>query len=237
MNNEQKRAAYDKWIKVGLIGLGALVVSPIIFMVVKGILGLALAASIGLILVNVAPVISMKVANWKIKLIVAEARENPIETMVNLLAEKRKAFSVFKENVMTAATACKNFEQKAKQFALQYPARAQEFTVQVAAMQNLVNRKKIALQQAQEMLVHGDNKLDEMRAYWEISQAAQAANKAAGMDTSDMFEKLKADTAVDSVFESMNRAFADLEVTAALENNPSETMNLTTINTTSKVVA
>ena len=74
MNNEQKRAAYDKWIKVGLIGLFALVVSPIIFMVVKGLLGLLVAATVGLVAVNLAPVVSMKIANWKIKAIVAEGQ-------------------------------------------------------------------------------------------------------------------------------------------------------------------
>jgi hypothetical protein len=49
-----------------------------------------------------------------------------------------------------------------------------------------------------------------------MSQAAQAANAAAGMDTGDQFERLKADTACDAVFESMNRAFAELEVAASL---------------------
>ena len=69
------------------------------------------------------------------------------------------------------------------------------------------------------MLEEGHNKLDEMKAYWDMSQAAQDANKAAGMDTGDQFERLKADTAVDAVFESMNRAFAELEVAAALDVN------------------
>jgi hypothetical protein len=59
-----------------------------------------------------------------------------------------------------------------------------------------------------------------------MSQAAQEANKKAGMSTGDQFEKLKADTAVDAVFDSMNRAFAQLEVAAALESNdnPAQTV-------------
>jgi hypothetical protein len=231
MNLDQKRATYDKWFKIGMVALGALIVSPIIFLVVQGIIGLAIAAVAGLIIVNAAPVISMKLANWKVKGIVNEAKENPIETMINLLAEKRKAFDIFRESVETAVTASKTFETKCRQFAVQYPKRAVEFNNQLQAMKTLVERKKQALQAAQAMLVDGDSKLQEMRAYWDMSQAAQEANKAAGMDIGDAYAQLKSDTAVDSVFESLNRAFAELEVAAALdgvqqiENSPSPSLN------------
>lgn len=239
MNIEQKRVKYKTWFNVGLVALAALIVSPIIFLVVKGMLGLIVAAVIGLAAVNIAPLVSMKLANWKVKGIVSEAKENPIETMVNLLVEKRKAFELFRDSVETAVTAAKNFEQKCKTFSVQYPNRAAEFNQQLHAMKTLVERKKQALQAAQAMLVDGDHKLTEMRAYWDMSQAAQEANKAAGMDIGDAYAQLKSDTAVDSVFESLNRAFAELEVAAALdgvhvlENNPS--MSLNTINVSSKV--
>jgi len=218
MDINEKREKVKKWATIGLIGFVGLIVSPVIFIAIKGLIGLAIAAIVGLTIVTFAPWTTMKFANWKVKSIVAEAKENPIETMVNLLNAKRQAFQVFKANVETAATAEKNFKTKCDQFSKQYPARAQEFQVQLEAMHDLVNRKKIALRQADQSLEDGENKLAEMRAYWEMSQAAQAANKAAGMDTGDQFEKLKADTAVDAVFDSMNRAFAELEVAAALES-------------------
>jgi hypothetical protein len=40
------------------------------------------------------------------------------------------------------------------------------------------------------------------------------------MNTGDLYEKLKLDTAVDAVFDSMNKAFAQLEV-ASLSDTPS----------------
>lgn len=241
MNTDNIRNKWDKYGKIALVGLGALVISPIIFMVVKGIVGLAIAGIVGLVVVNAAPVLSMKLANWKVKGIVSEAKENPIETMVNLLAEKKKAFDSFKIAVENAATAKKDFAQKCSQFSKKYPARAHEFEVQLAAMTQLVEKKVQALQDAKASIDLGYVKLDEMRAYWEMSQAAQEANAAAGMDTGDMYERLKADTAVDAVFESVNRAFAELEVAAALqepralENNPSEGITFSTVPTESKV--
>jgi hypothetical protein len=214
-----KIAKYAKW---GLGLVGAAVISPFVFLAVKGLIGLALAAVVGVAIINLAPVVSMKFANWKVKAIVSEAMVNPIETLTNLLIEKRKAFESFKENVTTAATAAKNFATKVDGFKKKFPARAPEFEAQLAAMTELVKRKYQALRDAEHSLNEGDAKLDEMKAYWEMSQAAQAANKAAGMDTGDLYEKLKADTAVDAVYTSMNRAFAELETAAAL-SGPDDT--------------
>ena len=212
-----KKEKYARWAKIGLVGLAGLIVSPVIFLAIQGIIGLAIAAVAGLSIVTFAPWASMKFANWKVKAITAESKENPIETMVNLLAAKERAFKTFEANVTDAVTARDNFKAKCEQFAKKYPARAEDFTRQLANMSDLVERKKEALRDARNSLEMGHVKLDEMRAYWEMNQAAQAANLAAGMDTGDLYEKLKADTAADSVFSSMNRAFAQLEVAAALD--------------------
>ena len=217
MDIEEQRAKVKKWASVGLIGLIGLIVAPVIFLAIQGLIGLAIAGVVCLSLVTFTPWVTMKFANWKVRAIMSEAKENPIETMINLLAAKQIAFKEFQVNVTTAVTARNNFKSKIETFAAKYPARAPEFKTQLVRMTDLVERKKKALNDAEHMLEEGQNKLDEMKAYWEMSQAAQAANKAAGMDTGDQFEKLKSDTAVDAVFESMNRAFAELEVAAALD--------------------
>lgn len=238
MDINQRREKIQKYAGIGLIGLVGLVVSPVIFMAITGLLGLIVAGLIGLTVVTFAPWVAMKFANWRVKAIVSEAKENPIETMVNLLAQKQEAFERFRENVTNAVTARDNFKTKCEQFAKKYPQRATEFNQQLLNMTELVKRKKQALADAQNVLEEGHHKLEEMRAYWEMSQAAQDANRAAGMDTGDMYERLKADTAVDAVFESMNRAFAELEVAATLEvevidNNPKLSHNTNTIELTS----
>jgi len=239
VNINERREKIQKYAGIGLICIAGLVVSPIIFMAITGLIGLVVAALIGLAIVTFAPWVSMKFANWRVKAIVSEARENPIETMINLLAAKRQAFKEFQINVTTAVTARNGFKTKIEAFAKKYPARAVEFQTQLENMTDLVERKKKALVVAEKMLEDGQLKLEEMQAYWDMSQAAQAANKAAGMDTGDMFERLKADTACDAVFESMNRAFAELEVAATLDvdaevvdNNPKLMHNVNVVDLT-----
>jgi hypothetical protein len=210
---------------MGVIGL---IVAPFIFMAIGGLVGLGVAAAIAFVLVQLSPWFALKVANWKYRLIDAEkvehiqkvtaaAEQNPIETLTALLIAKKQAYNVFKASVTQAITARSNFKDKVEKFKLKYPARAHEFETQLARMTDLVERKKKALSEAQTSLEDGDNKLEEMKAYYEMSKDAIEANRAAGMDTGDAFEKLKADTACDAVFESMNMAFAQLEVAAALD--------------------
>jgi hypothetical protein len=222
MDIEAQRAKVKKWSSIALVGVVGLLVSPVIFLAIQGLIGLIIAGVVGLAVVTFTPYMTMKFANWKVKAIMAEASANPIETMINLLAAKKAAFLVFKTNVENSAAARDTFKQKCEKFAAKYPARAAEFQGQLERMVDLVQRKKLALRDAQKSLEDGENKLEEMQAYWEMSKDAIELNKAAGMDTGDAFEKLKADTACDAVFESMNRAFAQLEVADALEVDASD---------------
>ena len=231
MNKEelaQKHAKMKNWATVAGLGIVGLLVAPFIMLAIGGLIGLGVAAAIGFVLVQLAPWFALKVANLKYRMIDAEkvahvkavvgaAAENPIETLTNLLIAKKDAFQVFKLSVEQAATARSNFKLKVEKFKDRYPARAPEFEAQLARMTDLVERKKKALGEAKQSLEDGDMKLEEMKAYYEMSKDAIEANRAAGMDTGDAFEKLKADTACDAVFESMNLAFAQLEVAAALD--------------------
>lgn len=237
MNIEEldaKKAKLKKWLTVGGIAAVGLIVSPIIFLSIQGLIGLAIAGAVGFTVVSFAPVFATVVTNAKYRALDAEkvrhiekiasaANANPIETLHALLIAKKAAFLEFKASVEQAVTARANFKTKVAKFKEKYPARATEFETQLARMTDLVERKKIALKDAQQTLADGDMKLEEMQAYYEMSKDAIEANRAAGMDTGDAFEKLKADTACDAVFESMNLAFAQLEVAAALDVNPDDT--------------
>lgn len=247
-----KKEKFQFWIKA--IGLGAvcLAVGPFILLTLGGMAGLLIAGLVGLVAVNVTPVIAVKLSNWKYlaldaekvshqKKVMAAAAENPIETLTNLLIAKNKAWKEFEQNVIAAVTAKKTFRTKCDNFKRQYPNRAQEFEVQYANMEKLVSMKEKALKEAKDSLEQGRLKLDEMKAYWDMSQTAQELNKAAGMDTGDIYENMKAETAFDSVFESMNRAFAEIEVAASLQeplqlsNNSSEKLILDVVDNKQKV--
>jgi hypothetical protein len=117
MDTEAQRAKVKKWATIGLVGLVGLIVSPIIFLAIQGLVGLVIAGVVGLSIVTFTPWMTMKFANWKVRAIMSEAKENPIETMINLLAAKQIAFKEFQVNVTTAVTARNNFKSKIETFA------------------------------------------------------------------------------------------------------------------------
>lgn len=257
LTTQQKADRLKKWATLGGIGVAGFLVAPFVFISIKGLIGAGVALALSFTMVMLAPWFALKIANWKYRLIenektthlrkVAEkAAENPIETLQNILRQNRTAFQKFKESVTNAVTARDTFSKKVDQFKKQFPHRAAEFEQQLAQMTAKIERKKAALADAAEQLEIGQAKLDEMKAYWEMSQAMQEANKAAGLDMEDAFAQLKMDTAVDAVFDSMHKAFAQLEVEdhleedkkerQAIENNPSDVI-IPTVNVKQRISA
>lgn len=216
MNIELKKQRLQKWATVGLVALAALIVSPVIFMVIKGLVGFVVAAVIGLAIVMFTPVIAMKFANWRLQAIKAESRANPIETLQNQYMEKRQALAKFLDSITAFSTEVKNFEDKVSEFKRKFPDEAPRFQEQLATMKKLLDFRKSRFKQAKAELDLFDSAIQRAEAMWNMSQAAQEMNKLAGMQTGDPFEKIKQDAAIDSVYSSMNKAFADLE-TALLD--------------------
>lgn len=218
--NDDRKARLATAVKWSIGVAAAALVAPIVFLAIKGAVGIIVATILGLAIVNFAPVLSMKFANWKLRAIKSEAATNPIETLENLIIAKEAAFERFKSAVETGVKARRDFAQKTEAFKTRYPHRAAEFEQSLANMTEVMRQKTQALRDAQQTLEDAHHKLDEMRAYWAMSQDLQAANEQTGMDTGDLYEKMKADTAVDAVFGSVNAAFAQLEVAAALNDAP-----------------
>lgn len=209
----------ERWAKIAIGLVAAVVISPFVFLAVKGIVGLALALLVGSFCIAMAPVVAMKFANWRVKGIKAEAQENPIETLENLLIAKRAAFSTLRAKVEKSVAARDTFKQKCDAFRSRWPARAGEFDQQYNVLAGKVKEQLTALTEAQATIKKGEDKLEEMKAWWEMSQALNEANQAASLDIGDVYAQMKADTAVDAVISSVNQAFSQLEVAAALNTN------------------
>ncbi|MEQ5842086.1 hypothetical protein N0A02_21840 [Paraburkholderia acidicola] len=207
-----------KLIKWGIIGLGIIVVAPLVVLLVKGLIGLIAAAVIGLAAINFAPVIAMKFANQKVKMMVNEAGTNPIETLYNQLAEKEQAAQKFKDSITGFRTEVANFATKTAQFKKQYPDDAERFEAQLATMNKLLTFREQRYKQVQSELQNFSNAIDRAKALWDMSQSAQRMNKIAGMQTSNTFEQIKTDAAIDAVTNSVNKAFSEMET--SLMDNP-----------------
>jgi len=197
--------------------VGVAVAAPIALLALKGTVALAAAGIVGLGSIYLGPVVAMKFANLKVKGMVSEAQTNPIETLINQLAQKRLDAQRFADSITAFRTEVKNFELKTETFEKSYPDDAPRFRGQLATMKQLLSYRESRYKQVQDELTNFAHAIDRAKALWEMSQAAQQMNKIAGRQTNDTFEQIKTDAAVDSVMKSVNKAFSEME-TSLLDN-------------------
>jgi hypothetical protein len=207
----EKRKRLTKWAQFGLLFV-ALVVAPIVYTVIKGLIGLAIAGVIGLAIVTFAPALSMKFANWKLKAIKAEASKNPVETLQNVYNERIRQKQVIKEKIGAFRTKVMGFADKVEGFKERFPADAEKFEQQLEKMRKLLSRREqkyIKIGKDLEMFAGVIERAD---AIWQMGLAAAEMNEAAGeFDGEQVYERIKVETALDSVQETMNMAFSEME--------------------------
>lgn len=211
-----KRKKFAGIVKIAIGALAIVVLAPAIMLLVKGIIGIAVAGLVGLAIVNGAPVISMKLANWKVKAIVAEAKTNPIETMVNIANDRADKLKEALQRIGDLSASVKNFADKVVGFKQKWPNEAAAFDAAVTNANNVLAKWKNDYGVAKGALSEYLLEIDKCRAINEMATEMAALNKMAQMDSDQLMEELKSKTAIDEVSRRMNSAMAQLE-TSLLE--------------------
>ena len=220
--DEQKKQQFITIAKYGLMLAACAVALPVVVYGALGMIGILIAGGIGLIGINAAPVVALKLANMKYRAMDAEqlshlkkvqeqAAENPIETAVTQ-SQAFKERGVQQLNAITAyGTEVNNFETMVAGFAKKYPEQTARYTQQLDVMKQALKFKQKKYSELQANIRLMDEQIEFLRANWKMSQALQKANALAGMDTEDPMAQLKTDAAIDSVVNSINRAFAEMD--------------------------
>jgi septal ring factor EnvC (AmiA/AmiB activator) len=184
-----------------------------VFLAVKGIVGLALAAIVGVTVIQLAPVFSFKLANWKMKLIVSEATANPIETMQNLYAEKSLELETADQNIVDFETSVSNYHDQLDTFKEQYPEDADKYEELATKMLDALKDMKANQTQARKDLRDFAQQIKRAKSIWSMALAAQAVTKLSkSAAEAKAFTKIKEDAAINGVNTQMNRSFASLNL-------------------------
>jgi hypothetical protein len=197
-------------IKVVLFVVLGLIAAPIAFLAIKGLIGLIAAAVIAFTAITIAPVLGDMAANWKLKALKDEAARNPIETLQRELLRREKLLADQKPKIERFETKILNFEGKLAGFKRQYPEEAPRFERTLNSMRQLLGLRKERYQEAKANLVQFELETQKARAIWEMGQAAKDASEG-GMTEDDFYAKLKTDTSIEAIEETMNESFARLE--------------------------
>lgn len=214
---DAKKQRIETIAKIVGIAVTGFFVAPFIFLTIKGILGLAIAAGMSFVIVNFLPYFAMKVANWRLQAIKAEAMKNPIETLQNEYAAKQGALQVFKANIMTFAAQVLSFETQVNKYVREGLEDAAIYKEQLGKMKELLALRKKRYEVAVSLLAEFEATIQRTDRKWQMAIAAAKMNEAAGQIEGDAFSKICIETALEGVQTQLNQSLAELE-TALLDD-------------------
>jgi hypothetical protein len=208
-----KRNKIQNVAKLGAAGVVCFLVAPFILIVIKGLLGLIVAATIGVAAIQLAPLVAVKFANWRLKQYKAEAAKNPIETLQNDYNKRAQALNSFRDRIAETITAISNFSDMVDEYRKKHPDLVPKYQEQLDKMKQVLALRKQKYKTANTDLKDYWDKISMASDEWNMAQATLKANKDIGaMDGEEFMQKIMADTAIDSVKNALNQSFSELDL-------------------------
>ena len=211
---EQKKARAEKYAKYVIAGVVCAAVSPFIFLVVKGMVGLIIAAAVGFTTLQFTPWFAMKIANLRMKAIMNEASKNPIETMNNVYRENMQTIQQTDQKIAQFEGRLGDFKSKMNWFQQKYPNDVQQFQDTADKMQAVLTRQKAKQKAAKIAARDFHDQIVRAEAIYEMALSAHAVQELSGDLEKQVFQDIKKRVAFDSVTHSFNVAVAELSVEA-----------------------
>jgi hypothetical protein len=240
---------YGTAIKWGVGGAACIVAAPFVLAGIGGLIGGTILVAGMYVVTQAAPVFARRVQNTKQEMLMAEAnlhlaalkaeaRKNPIETLQNVYREKETALSATSDKIHKFATKVNNYGLNLKNFKRDFPEDAPMFDQEYAAWQQLLAQRKAKWEEARLGLEKFAKEITRANAIWEMTQATAELRQAAGDLEETFLQRIRKETALDAVQQSLAASMADLDQMmmveipigarqqAALQNNPSLTMDV-----------
>ena len=219
MNNKEivklNKDKIEQFAKIAIALFAIFLMAPFIFLLIKGIIGIAAAVVIASLLIALAPAASLAIANMGVSLLKIEAARNPVETLQNEYKEKARQLEDRKEAIELGMAKLKTFENKVAALGARYPEEVPQFEAQLKPMQELLAHRKDRFKTAARKLKDFHDVVEKADAIWQVTQALN--EMAVGQSaTDDFYSELRTKTALDSVQESLAHSFAALD-TSLLE--------------------
>lgn len=222
MEADEKKRKLAVVLKWGGGILGAAIISPIVFLALKGVLGLialGVAAGTGMTILRLSPIVSMKASNLLMRMIANEAAANPIETMQNLLVEKTEELQMADKAIVDFETEVRNYDDETAIFARQYPAEAPSFSEISRKMHEGLEQQKQKQEYARVQLGQLDQNITKAKAIYKMSMAASKVTSLSKSAEAEVFQKIRETVALDAVRTSLNRSFAQLNMAISQQKN------------------
>lgn len=220
MTPEEKANRTKQITQVLLFTVLGCTVGPFAALAIPGMIAIGVCGVIGAATIAFAPMIGMKLGNYRLKLLKAEAMKNPIETLQLDYLAKQKKLEENLQSIEKLRTATLTWEDKVEKFRRIYPNDVGRFETQLNNMRALVLEHEQAYSAAAEQLTNYGHEIERASAMWDMTIAANSAAETAQLTIDDFTQRIKSDTALEAVQLRMNDSFSQLN-TIRLRNRES----------------
>lgn len=203
-----KMAKFLKW---GMIIVAGVVVSPIIFLAIKGLVGIAIALAFIAGVTQLAPVFAKKLANYKMKLSVNEDTKNPIETLMNDYTDRAKKLEEQEANIVEFSTEVRNYDDQLHDFKKEYPDDAESYQAISDKMHEAYQDSLEQQTAARLALAAFQKEINKQKAIYKMALAADHVASLNKTTAQDAVNGIHQQNALDAVRSQLNHAFANLD--------------------------
>lgn len=212
--------------KVALALVAMVVISPVIYYALSGLIGLGLSLLVGMVIIHAAPVVSMKLANYKLRALKAEAEANPIDTLENQQIAKEAQLKNQESAITKFDSAVETYRGSLMEEARNFPEAAAAGIPRLRDMERLLAYRRIKYKHAQSQLKARAQKVRAAASSYRVALAGQEVTRAAGETDGVVLDKILEGIAFAAVDNAVNTTMAELRTAIMVEEVPVDDASL-----------
>lgn len=207
--------------KIGLIGVAGFIVAPAIYLVIKGLVGLAIAAAVGGGIIAFAPSVSQFMTNMKYKALEAVISYEPVLTLKSRAEERWKDLEEQRTLLEKQSADLMQFKTKAENFIRAYPDEAEQWKQRVKDWESIFAFRVEKWKEARASTEQFMRTVDKAEAIYEMAVADAKLGKSFGK-SKDFMSMFKEKTAFEAIDKANSQAMASLKMALLDESYVSE---------------
>jgi hypothetical protein len=202
---------YKKLMQIGIVGAVCLLVAPIIFGVVKGMIGLAVAALVGGTILALMPAVTERLAQLKFQALKGVISRAPVDTLNKRGQERWDELNVQRQTLHEQAAALAEFKQKATKFNRDFPEEAPQINEQLQGYEQLFAYRVDMFKQAKLETEKFMKVVEKAEAIYEMAMADAKLGKSFNKGK-DFMAIYREKTAFDAIDKANSMALANLKM-------------------------
>jgi hypothetical protein len=221
MNNQIDQQRFKTIAKFGIAGIICLLVAPIVFLMIKGLVGLAVAGVICATLIALMPAFSEWLTQIKFKALKGVISRAPVESLIQRAKERWDELETQLGLLKEQAAAVSEFKIKVSRFVKENPLDAQDWLDRLADYEKRFAFRVESFKKAKRDTHDFMKTIDRAEAIYEMALMDQKLSKSFGKSR-DFMAIFREKTAFDAIDKANAQSMADLKMSMIDEDYVSQ---------------